>query len=71
MDIKAFEDLINCRCTDRYSIEKHGDGFALYFGRCGHRHGYNLLHITECTRQDVLCLIEARLNREELTKTKV
>lgn len=58
----VWKDLLNCQCADRYSIEAHGNGHALYFGRCNHRHGYNLLHITECTRHDILVLIEQRLN---------
>jgi|GEM_PF-6843335 len=58
----VWKELLECRCSDEYSIEPHGEGHALYFGRCGHRHGYNLLHITECSRQDILDLIVKRLN---------
>jgi len=36
-----------CKCPTEYSIEPHGDGFALYLGRCGHRHGYNLINMKE------------------------
>ena len=36
-----------CDCKDQYSIEKHGDGWALYLGRCPHRHGYNLAYMTD------------------------
>lgn len=36
-----------CKCEDRYTIEPHGDGYALYYGRCVHRHGYNLINMTE------------------------
>lgn len=36
-----------CRCPDIYSIEPHGEGWALYLGRCNHRHGYNLANIQE------------------------
>ena len=50
-----------CECKDRYSIEQHGNGYALYFGRCQHRHGYNLAHITE-TSPDVIKRIETALN---------
>lgn len=43
--IKAlFEE---CQCESKYSIEPHGDGYALYFGRCNHRHGYNLANMVE------------------------
>jgi hypothetical protein len=40
-------DLFNCKCETRYTIEPHGEGYALYYGRCGHRHGYNLINMVE------------------------
>ena len=36
-----------CECPDEYCIEPHGNGWALYFGRCNHRHGLNIAFITE------------------------
>ena len=36
-----------CKCETRYTIEPHGDGYALYYGRCNHRHGYNLINMVE------------------------
>lgn len=36
-----------CECLKSYSFEPHGNGFALYLGRCPHRHGCNLANITE------------------------
>ena len=33
--------------SEQYSIEPHGDGYALYLGRDNQRHGLNLLHITD------------------------
>ena len=39
--------LTECHCDSKYSIEPHGKGWALYFGRCNHNHGFNLAHITE------------------------
>jgi hypothetical protein len=39
-----FED---CKCPIEYSIERHGKGYALYLGRCNHRHGYNLINMVE------------------------
>lgn len=36
-----------CQCENKYTIEHHGDGYALYYGRCDHRHGYNLAYLTE------------------------
>lgn len=45
----------------RYSIEPHGDGYALYSGRDDMHHGFNLARITETT-PDVLKRIEQALN---------
>lgn len=36
-----------CKCEAKYTIELHGPGYALYYGRCGHRHGYNLVNLIE------------------------
>ena len=36
-----------CTCEAKFTIEPHGDGYALYYGRCGHRHGYNLINMLE------------------------
>jgi hypothetical protein len=36
-----------CGCADEYTFEPHGDGWALYLGRCQHRHGWNLANIRE------------------------
>lgn len=36
-----------CKCETRYTIEPHGDGYALYYARCGRRHGYNLINMVE------------------------
>lgn len=36
-----------CTCETRYTIEPHGDGYALYYGRCPHHHGYNLINMSE------------------------
>lgn len=36
-----------CTCEARYTIEPHGSGYALYYGRCVHRHGYNLINMVE------------------------
>ena len=50
-----------CHCPDRFRIEAHGDGYALYRGRCHHKHGLNLAHITEADNA-TLALIEGALN---------
>jgi len=39
--------LKSCKCETKYTIEPHGDGYALYYDRCNHRHGYNLINMTE------------------------
>ena len=66
-DISAARSILNgglfCDCEERYSIEPHGDGYAIYFGRCMHKHGYNLAQITECDPK-ILPLIEKGLNDE-------
>ena len=36
-----------CACEPRYTIEPHGEGYALYYGRCMHKHGYNLVNMIE------------------------
>lgn len=59
---KADENIFGeCHCSDRFSIEAHGDGYALYRGRCCHRHGLNLAHITEADKA-TLDMIEGALN---------
>lgn len=45
----------------KFTIEKHGDGHALYFGRDTFHHGANLAHITETT-PECLQQIEDALN---------
>ena len=46
----------------KYSIEPHGDGYALYFGRTPFHHGANLAHLTEIS-QETIRKIEDALNR--------
>lgn len=53
--VKSMDDLIkqcdmkceSCEYDKRYTIEPHGKGLVLYRGRCRHKHGYNLLAISE------------------------
>lgn len=54
-----------CDCKSKYSIEPHGDAHALYFGRCGHRHGYNLARISDLSYNCELEEIERLLNRQD------
>lgn len=60
----SIEELLTCRCKKQYSIEPHGskNEHALYFGRCKHKHGFNVLKISECGRQDILDGIVEALN---------
>lgn len=58
----AGHTIMSCHCDGKYSIEPHGNGWALYRGRCNHKHGFNLAHITE-TDQETLDLIVSALNR--------
>jgi hypothetical protein len=39
--------MFECNCDTKYTIEPHGNGWVLYYGRCNHRHGYNLTYLTE------------------------
>jgi hypothetical protein len=44
----AWAELLKpCTCENKYTIEPHGEGYALYYGRCNHRHGYNLVNMVE------------------------
>ena len=54
----------DCQCTRKFSIEAHGTAYVLYFGRCGHRHGYNLATISDCSHNCDLEYIEQLLNRQ-------
>lgn len=40
-------NFFECNCENKYTIEPHGDGYVLYYGRCQHRHGYNLVYLKE------------------------
>lgn len=45
----------------RFTIERHGNGWAIYRGRDHQHHGWNLGHLTECG-EDTIRLIESSLN---------
>lgn len=51
-----------CECKDKYTIEPHGNGHALFFGRCKHKHGYNLVYLTEPAANCNLKYLEKLLN---------
>lgn len=41
-------DLTPCTCEYKYTIRPHGannEFHVLYYGRCDHRHGYNLAEL--------------------------
>jgi len=52
-----------CDCAAKYSIQKHGSDYALYFDRCNHKHGYNLAKISDCSSNCELEELERLLNR--------
>lgn len=54
-----------CDCEYKYSIEPHGDAYALYFGRCPHRHGYNLARLSELSFNCEIEELERLLNRPD------
>ena len=39
--------LESCNCESTYTIEEHGDGHVIYYGRCSCRHGYNLVYLND------------------------
>lgn len=45
----------------KYTIEKHGDGYAIYLGRDWQHHGANIGHLTEVTPATIK-LIQDALN---------
>lgn len=51
-----------CECKTEYSLEEHGEGWALYLGRCNHRHGYNIANIEEIDLARMRDMVE-RANR--------
>lgn len=51
-----------CECESKYSIEAHGDGYVLYWGRCNHKHGYNLVYLKEPAYNCDIQLLERIIN---------
>lgn len=64
--IKAIEE---CTCPDRYSFESRTGGYVIYFGRCLHRHGYNIATLTRCRRDFPRAIVEV-LNRPGAEKQR-
>lgn len=60
-----------CKCENKYTIEPHGKGYALYLGRCNHRHGWNLINMVEPASNFDPKFIEMLINLglEEYRKT--
>ena len=47
-EVNSLESLFgDCKCEEKFTIEPHGKGYALYYGRCNHKHGYNLINMIE------------------------
>lgn len=48
----------------KYSVEKHGNGYAIYSGRDNEHHGLNLAFISEISKgaEHIPKMIEAALN---------
>lgn len=65
------EFLKPCTCEANYTIEPHGKGYALYLGRCNHRHGWNLINMVEPASNFDPKFIEMLINLglEEYRKT--
>lgn len=59
---KWAEFLKPCTCENKYTIEPHGQGYALYLGRCNHRHGWNLINMVEPASQFDPNFIEMLIN---------
>ena len=51
----------NSASFTRYTVERHGNGWAIYRGRDQMHHGLNLGHLTECA-EDLPKTIERALN---------
>lgn len=58
-------DLLNCQCETKFSIEKHGENHVLYLDRCMHKHGLNLFTISDVAHNYDLESIVNKLNCEE------
>ena len=53
-----------CDCKNKYSITTHGNGYALMFAMCQHRHGYNLANMREVDFPMIKAML-LRLNHSE------
>lgn len=63
MTMTEWETLLKpCECEWYYSVRLHGDDYALFYGRCDHRHGYNLAYISEVAFNCDLTHIEKLIN---------
>ncbi len=65
-ELKA-KDMNICECEDKFTIEEHGGGEVLYFGRCDHKHGFNLCHVTEKS-YNILDILNTRTNDAKLSE---
>jgi hypothetical protein len=60
-----------CTCKTEYCIEPHGNGYALYLGRCIHKHGYNIAYITEPDMPKLEAMLKTLNNASEDNNAKV
>lgn len=58
---RAFDGGTATECPP-YSVERHGNGWAIYCGRTPGLHGLNLAHLTECDEEFAQTIAKA-LNR--------
>jgi hypothetical protein len=52
---------IDVMSEEKFTVEKHGDGWSIYVGRSDNYHGYNAGHLSECG-ETLAKLIQESLN---------
>jgi hypothetical protein len=62
------QEALRSEPSNKYCIEKHGNGYAIYLGRGNHHHGMNLGHITEVSEETIAILNKALSALSELEK---
>lgn len=64
MDLdKDYDDAKRCYCgckvcEEKYTVEERNKEWVIYFGRCKHRHGFNLGYLKDVDIQKVKELIK-------------
>lgn len=62
---------MTCNCEAKYTIEPHGEEYALFYGRCSHHHGYNLANMVETSWNFDRSHIEKLLNLGNIEYQKI